>query len=169
MKFTKSEKIKINVSEREIPEAATRDSSVYFLLNKRILDIGVPAERVVELFGAETPRFLALTPRGVVKLGQDLFYSTPPGAEPSLKSQESLACLIAITIGADGALFVTPDNAQSPEDVGTRFADIDLRTLFYLHAMQASGDLTARLANEAVWSQPDVRDAEDEPAEASAG
>lgn len=124
-----------------------------FLLNDEVLDLGSPEMRLRELMGVRAPELERLGPRAVTSLGQDIYFNLPDGAKPDMKARTTLACLIAITIEADAAVFVKPARAVNPQQVAVRMATLPITTLSFLESMQEANMLTARLINQTVWEQ----------------
>lgn len=124
-----------------------------FLLNQQVLDLDVPELTLRNRVPARAAELERLSPRAVMKLGQDMYFNLPDGARPDERASTVLACLIALKIEADAAVFVRPPRARSVDDVAIRFASLPITTLSFLESMQEAGQLTPRLINETVWEQ----------------
>lgn len=124
-----------------------------FLLNEQVIDLDVPAQTLRERVGERADKLEKLTARAVMSLGQDMYFNLPNGKQPDEQARTVLACLVAMKIEADAALFVRPPNAQRPEDVAIRFATLPITTLSFLSMMQEVDMLTPRMINENVWEQ----------------
>ncbi|MEZ5939517.1 MAG: hypothetical protein R3C52_15060 [Hyphomonadaceae bacterium] len=121
-------------------------------MNDRVLDIGIPEQKLVETVGVPAAaKQMRLTGAEVVNIGRELFFQLGRGIMPDAKAATALACLIAIKSEADGALFVVPPKARKPADVGCKFVAMPLTTLYYLNSLQAAGTLTPEDVNQAVW------------------
>ncbi len=124
-----------------------------FLLNEQVLDLGLPELTLRELVGARADKLGKLGPRAVMALGQDIYFNLPAGAQPDEKARTVLACLIAMTIEADAAVFVKAPRAVKPQQVAVRLATLPITTLSFLESMQAADMLSATLINQTVWEQ----------------
>lgn len=124
-----------------------------FLLNEQVVDLDVPELRLRELVGQRADKLERLGPRGVMALGQEIYFNVPDGGQPDQKARTVLSCLIAITIEADAAVFVKPARATRPQHVAVRLATLPITTLSFLQSMQDAGMLTPRLINQTVWDQ----------------
>lgn len=130
-----------------------------FLLNEQVVDLDVPELRLRELVGQRADKLERLGPRGVMALGQEIYFNLPDGVQPDEKARTVLSCLIAITIEADAAVFVKPPRATRPQHVAVRLATLQITTLSFLQSMQDAGMLTPRLINQTVWDRADQESA----------
>lgn len=124
-----------------------------FLLNQQVLDLDVAETTLRSFAGGRAAELERMSPRAVMSLGQDIYFNLPAGAEPDDKAKKILACLIAMKIEADAAVFVRPQHARSAQDVAIRFASLPITTLSFLESMQDARMLTPKLINDSVWSQ----------------
>jgi len=121
---------------------------MYFLLNDAVLNLQdddlAPA--------ALTRRFGSIGFDYVRTLGQELFAEQPLLQHDHPQRAKKLAALINAkqpTINA--ALFVAPAHGCRPDQVGVRFASLDLPTIANLQRAQSSGRLDAVIADREVW------------------
>ena len=124
-----------------------------FLLNEQMIDLDIPAMTLRERVGDRAGKLENMSPRAVMALGQEMYFNLPSGKAPDEQARMVLACLIAMRIEADAALFVRPPNARRPQDVAIRFATLPITTLSFLNMMQEVNMLTPRLINENVWER----------------
>jgi hypothetical protein len=124
--------------------------AVLFLLNEKVLDLGLPEVCLRTSAGADAPRLERLPASAVVLMGREMYFRAGPGI-PDGKARLILASLIALKSEADGALFVRGPEARRPQDVVARFVQLPITTMHYLESMQTAGSLTPAKINELVW------------------
>jgi hypothetical protein len=121
---------------------------MYFLLNDAVLNLQgddlAPA--------ALTRRFGSIGFDYVQTLGQELFAEQPLLQHDRPERAKKLAALInAKQPAINAALFVAPAHGCRPDQVGVRFASLDLPTIANLQRAQSSGRLDAVIADREVW------------------
>lgn len=120
-----------------------------FLLNDRVLDLGDPAETLLAL-GAGDPARLPST-RAIIEIGQDAAVATQGFSIGHADVGRGVACLVALAIQANCALFVAPERVRSARQVGVQFAYAPLTTLAFLAGVQRGGRVSPALVNAHVW------------------
>jgi hypothetical protein len=121
---------------------------MYFLLNDTVLNLHgddlAPA--------ALARRFGSVGFDYVQMLGQELFAEHPLLQRDRPERAIKLAALInAKQPSINAALFVAPARGCRPDQVGVRFASLDLPTLANLQRASATGALDAVTADREVW------------------
>ncbi|HEY4032047.1 MAG TPA: hypothetical protein VGM25_17000 [Caulobacteraceae bacterium] len=121
---------------------------MYFLLNDAVLNLHgedlAPA--------ALARRFGSVGFDYVQMLGQELFAEFPLLQHELPERALKLAALInAKQPAINAALFVAPARGCRPDQVGVRFASLDLPTLGNLQKAHATGTLDAVFADREVW------------------
>jgi hypothetical protein len=121
---------------------------LYFLMNDTLFELD---ERNL-VAPLDARRFATLSMAFVVKLGQELFAEDPLLCQNAPERAKRLAMLLALKQpGLNAALFVAPARGCPPDQVGVRFAELDLSVLAGLYARQAEGSLNALSADRDVW------------------
>ena len=121
---------------------------MYFLLNDAVLSL--QGENLSSSFLIK--RFGAIGFDAVQSLGQELFAEEPVVQHSHPERAMKLAALIQSkkpTINA--ALFVAPAKGCPPEQVGVRFASVDVAVMASLQRAHALGRLDAVFADKEVW------------------
>ena len=119
-----------------------------FLLNDRILDLSTR--------GFEQPldpaRFHALSLSYVVKLGQELFSESPLLHRDEPERAKRLAMLIAAKAPqVNAALFSAPAQGCRPDEVTSKFANLDIEVMASLTLRERQGELNPVTADREVW------------------
>ncbi len=120
-----------------------------FLLNDEVLSIAEDIQRLEESFRAERAApslFKAVT------LGQQVIFAGGSFQNVHRTAVIRVAAMIAMTSEANAALFVRPDGATDPRQVGVRLAAAPLTTMARLAGFQRERPLTPAQVNAHVWS-----------------
>lgn len=121
---------------------------MYFLLNDAVLNL--QGEDLAP--AALARRFGSIGFDYVQTLGQELFAEHPLLQHDQPARAAKLAALInAKQPSINAALFVAPARGCRPDQVGVRFASLDLPTLANLQRAHATGALDAVIADREVW------------------
>jgi len=130
---------------------------VLFLFNETIADIGSPPEQLARSSCPVTIGDLSRMPKGdvLVLLRETIFHNQAFASSQPVKAA-ALAAMVMVKVGANAALVVRPPGAQSANDVVVRLADVSLRVLGDLSALNNQGRLTPQAIDHAVWSTADA-------------
>ncbi len=120
-----------------------------FLLNDRVLDLGDPAETLLESGAGDPARLPPL--HAIITRGQEAAFASSAFAAAHPDLRRSIASMIVLSSTANCALFVCPPRARAARDVAVRFAFAPLTTLAFLADAQRGGRAVAALANAHVW------------------
>jgi hypothetical protein len=121
---------------------------MFFLLNDVILNLDAH-ELAPHVIGR---RFESVAFDYVQLLGQELFAQAPLLHRTHPDRAIKLASLIvAKAPSINAALFVAPAPLCKPEQVGVRFATVDVMAICNLNSAQAAGRLDAVTADREVW------------------
>ena len=121
---------------------------MYFLLNDAVLNLQ-GEELAPQILGR---RFGSIGFDYVQVLGQELFSEQPLLQQIAPERAVKLAALIHFKQPAiNAALFVAPSMGCRPDQVGVRFASLDLPTMATLQRAQSIGALDAVSADKEVW------------------
>ena len=126
-----------------------------FLFNEVVFDLGdlvsVLKDGTIPL---PTSQFETLTTGHLTLLLREALFVDPMMATNKSDRTKHLAALIAYRApGANALLGVRPDNAEGPDDVGLRFANVPMMILTYLWKRQNEGALHPGVINEEVWNR----------------
>tara|TARA_R110000744_G_scaffold273278_4_gene386379 strand:+ start:33826 stop:34239 length:414 start_codon:yes stop_codon:yes gene_type:complete len=126
-----------------------------FLFNEKVFDLGdlvsVLKDGTIPLPAAQ---FETLTTGHLTSLLREALFVDPLMATNKPDRTKHLAALIAYRAPAANALLgVRPDGADSPDDVGLRFANVPMVILTYLWKRQNEGVLEPAVINEEVWNR----------------
>ena len=121
---------------------------MFFLLNDVVLNLH-GEELAPHVLGR---RFASVGFDYVKSLGQELFSETPLLQHERPERAVKLAALInSKQASINAALFVAPALGCRPEQVGVRFASLDLATIASLQRAQSTGALDGLIADREVW------------------
>lgn len=126
-----------------------------FLFNDVVFDMG---DVISLLRDGEIPippsEFDKLTTDDLTSLVRQAVFDDPDVARNRPSQTQHLCALISYRApGANALLAVRYDGAETPLDVGLRFANVPITTLAYLWQMQAEETLTANEINTEVWAR----------------
>lgn len=124
-----------------------------FLFNDVVFDLG---DLTTLLRDGSIPlpvsQFETLQPAHLTALLREAVFVDPEIARNKFEQCQHLCALISYRApGANALLAVRYENAEGPEDVGLRFANVPITTLAYLWKRQNENELTANEINDEVW------------------
>jgi hypothetical protein len=122
---------------------------VLFLLNDELLDLAEDIARLEDVFRAERT---VPTLFKAVTLGQQVIFAGGTFRSVHRSAVVRVATMIAMSSEANAALFVRPDGATDPRQVGVRLASAPLTTMARLADYQRERPLSPALINGHVWS-----------------
>ncbi len=97
-------------------------------------------------------RFASVSFNYVQQLCQELFAECPTLQRTHPEQGAKVAALIAARAGdVNAALFVAPSAKCKPDQVGIRFASLDLITMARLQNAQVEGQIDAAIVDREVW------------------
>lgn len=121
---------------------------MYFLLNDAVLNLQ-GEDLTPQSLGR---RFASIGFDYVQTLGQELFAEEPLLQHARPERAIKLAALInSKQPSINAALFIAPAHNCKPDQVGVRFASLDLPTMASLQRQQSMGTLDAVTADREVW------------------
>jgi len=130
---------------------------VLFLFNEIIVDLGSPEEQLARSACPITISALAHVTKGeLLLLVREAIFQNPSFASAHPDKAAALAAMILVKMGANAALSVRPATAQSAYDVPVRLADVSLRVLGDLAALNSQGRLTPQAIDRAVWASEEA-------------
>ncbi|MDG1416365.1 MAG: hypothetical protein P8P99_01035 [Maricaulis sp.] len=125
-----------------------------FLFNDVVFDLGDLSELLrdgkIPLPPAEIE---TINPADLVTLVREAVFSDPAVATNKHDQIQHLSALLAYRCpGANAILAVAMPGAESPDQIGVRFANVSITTMAFLWKQYSAGELTAHEINEEVWA-----------------
>lgn len=125
-----------------------------FLFNDVVFELG---DVIGVLNDGEIPlpmsQLETLTPAHLSSLVREAIFHDPFLAQTKPEHTRHLAALIAhVAPAANALLAVRYPEAEGPDGVGLRFANVPMPTLAYLWAQQGKDELTPAEINSEVWA-----------------
>lgn len=126
-----------------------------FLFNDVVFDLGDLSTLLQDgTLPLPVSQFETIQPAHLTALIREAVFVDPEIARNKFDQCQHLCALIAFRApGANALLAVRYENAQGPEDVGLRFANVPITTLAYLWKRQNENALSAHDINDEVWTR----------------
>jgi len=124
-----------------------------FLFNDVVFDLGDLSTLLKDgTLPLPVSQFETLQPAHLTALVREAVFVDPEIARNKYDQCQHLCALISYRApGANAILAVRYENAEGPEDVGLRFANVPITTLAYLWKRQNENQLSVDEINHEVW------------------
>lgn len=123
-----------------------------FLFNDVVFNIGPPQQRLAaSKCPVPTGAIASLTNGEMLSLLREAAFTDPNFARSQTEKAMALAAMTFLKTGANAVLALRPPACPSAANVPVRLADVSLRVLGDLFALDQMGKLTPQAIDGAVW------------------